>query len=55
MDFGENRVAQLRDPIDPAFVREFQESTLARPILASFLDTAIQESLKVRARLARRL
>lgn len=53
MDFGENGVAKLGDPIDPAFVREFQESTLAQPIPPPFLDAAIQESLKVPARVWR--
>jgi non-heme chloroperoxidase len=53
MDFGENVVAKLGDPIDPAFVREFQEGTLAQPIPAWFLDAAIQESLKVPARVWR--
>ena len=42
-------VAGLTDPIDPAFVREFQESTLARPIPPAFLETVVQESLKVPA------
>jgi pimeloyl-ACP methyl ester carboxylesterase len=31
-------------------VREFQESTLAQPIPQTFLDTVVQESLKVPAR-----
>ena len=53
LDFGENGVAKLEDPIDQAFVREFQESTLAQPIPAPFLDAAIQESLKVPARVWR--
>jgi hypothetical protein len=29
--FEETALASLKDPVDPAFVREFQESTLARP------------------------
>lgn len=40
----------LVDPVDPAFVREFQESTLAVPIDAAFLDQVVAESLKVPAR-----
>jgi pimeloyl-ACP methyl ester carboxylesterase len=43
-------VAQLKDPIDPGFAREFQESTLAQPIPPAYLDTVVQESLKVPAR-----
>ncbi|HJU05012.1 MAG TPA: alpha/beta hydrolase [Nitrospiraceae bacterium] len=46
-------VSTLADPIDPDFVREFQESTLAQPIPSAFLDTVIQESLKVPARVWR--
>jgi pimeloyl-ACP methyl ester carboxylesterase len=40
----------LDDPIDPAFVRQFQESTLARSIAPNLLDTAVAESLKMPAR-----
>ncbi len=43
-------VSALVDPIDPNFVRSFQESTLARTISAEFLDAIIGESLKVPAR-----
>jgi non-heme chloroperoxidase len=43
-------VDTLADPIDPAFVREFQAGTFYRPIPPSFLDTAVSESLKVPAR-----
>jgi len=42
-------VAELSDPIDPAFVRDFQSSTFFRPIPDSYLDTAVEESLKVPA------
>jgi pimeloyl-ACP methyl ester carboxylesterase len=45
-----NIVSTLADPIDPGFVREFQESTLAQPVPPAFLDTVVQESLKVPAR-----
>lgn len=40
----------LTDPIDPAFAREFQESTLANPIPPAYLETVIAESLKLPAR-----
>jgi pimeloyl-ACP methyl ester carboxylesterase len=46
-------VATLTDPIDPAFAREFQESTLARPVPTALLETVVQESLKVPARVWR--
>lgn len=43
-------VDTLTDPIDPAFVRDFQASTFYRPIPPDFLDTAVSESLKLPAR-----
>ena len=46
-------LATLVDPVDPAFAREFQQSTLARPIPAAQLDTFVAESLKVPARVWR--
>src|SRR5215210_4586960 len=46
-------VSRLTDPIDPRFVLDFQQSTLARPIASAFLDTMVQESLKVPARVWR--
>jgi pimeloyl-ACP methyl ester carboxylesterase len=49
VDLWESAVSRLTDPIDPAFVREFQESTLARPVPPGFLDTVVRESLKVPA------
>lgn len=42
-------LAELTDPIDPGFVYEFQASTLATPVPADFLDTVVEESLKVPA------
>jgi pimeloyl-ACP methyl ester carboxylesterase len=50
VEFWESVVSQLANPIDPGFVREFQESTLAQPVPQAFLDTIVQESLKVPAR-----
>jgi pimeloyl-ACP methyl ester carboxylesterase len=49
----ESVVSRLTEPIDPGFVREFQESTLAQPVPPAFLDTIVQESLKVPARVWR--
>ena len=43
-------IAKLEDPIDPAFVEEFQKSTLYNPIPASSLQTFVNESMKVPAR-----
>jgi non-heme chloroperoxidase len=49
LEFWESSIAPLRDPIDPAFVRGFQESTTARPVPPEFLDAIVEESLKVPA------
>lgn len=53
VELWEVAVSQLEDPIDPDFVREFQESTLAQPVPPAFLDTVVQESLKLPARVWR--
>jgi pimeloyl-ACP methyl ester carboxylesterase len=42
-------VAALDDPVDPGFVREFQQSTLSRPVPPAFFETIVAESLKVPA------
>jgi pimeloyl-ACP methyl ester carboxylesterase len=42
-------VAGLTDPVDPAFARSFQESSLNRPVPADFLAGVIDESLKLPA------
>lgn len=47
-------VAALGDPVDPDFAREFQSSTLARPVPSWFLETVVAESLKVPAHVWRR-
>lgn len=46
-------VADLRDPVDPAFVAAFQQSSVAGPLPAGFLDSMVAESLKVPARVWR--
>jgi len=48
-EFWQSSVSQLTDPIPPGFVREFQESTLAQPVPETFLETVVQESLKLPA------
>lgn len=53
LEFWDSAVSQLADPISPKFAREFQESTLAQPVPAEFLDTAVSESLKLPARVWR--
>jgi pimeloyl-ACP methyl ester carboxylesterase len=52
-EFRDNVIETLADPLDPAFVLEFQQSTLARPTPAGLIDTVVQESLKVPARVWR--
>lgn len=46
-------IADLTDPVDPGFIREFQVSTLARPVPPALLDTAVRESQRVPARVWR--
>jgi pimeloyl-ACP methyl ester carboxylesterase len=43
----------LTDPIDPAFVRAWQESTLARPVPEALLAQVVEESSKAPARVWR--
>ncbi len=43
-------IAGLADPIDPAFAREFQLSTISRPLPEGFVDLITRESLKLPAR-----
>jgi pimeloyl-ACP methyl ester carboxylesterase len=42
-------VRVFADPVDPRVVREFQQSTLARPVPPDFFETIVSESLKVPA------
>ena len=46
-------VRALEDPVPPEFAREFQESTIHRPVSEQFLSPAISESLKLPARVWR--
>jgi pimeloyl-ACP methyl ester carboxylesterase len=46
-------VEHLRDPIDPGFALEFQQSTVAQPIDQAFLELMVAESCKVPARIWR--
>jgi non-heme chloroperoxidase len=50
MEMWDSTLSRLTDPIDPAFVREFAASTLAKPITSEFLESVVQENLKVPAR-----
>ncbi|HSA56764.1 MAG TPA: alpha/beta hydrolase, partial [Gemmatimonadaceae bacterium] len=46
-------VQTLRDPVDPAFVREFQVSTIFKPVPPAYLDRVVEESYKLPARVWR--
>jgi non-heme chloroperoxidase len=52
-DFYKSGIAPLTDPIDHGFAREWQQSTLARPMAADHLDIVVAETLKVPARVWR--
>lgn len=46
-------ILALTDPVDAGFVREFQESTLARPVPSDFMEGIVAESCKLPARIWR--
>ena len=48
-DIWEQAISGFAHPIDPDFVREFQESTLSQPVPAGFIDMIVAESLKAPA------
>lgn len=48
--FYDAEIAGLSDPIDPEFAREFQLSTIARPLPPEFVDLIARESQKLPAR-----
>lgn len=45
-----NPFAELKDPIDPTFVKSFAESVLSRPVSAEAMDSMVAENLKMPAR-----
>ncbi|MGH7658446.1 MAG: alpha/beta fold hydrolase [Gemmatimonadales bacterium] len=45
----EAAVMGLTDPVDPEFIREFQESTVFHPVPVGFMDSAIGESARLSA------
>lgn len=49
VEFYQSAIVPLTDPIDANFAREFQLSTLAQPVPPTFLETVVEESLKVPA------
>ena len=46
-------VRKLTDPVSPAFIRDFQHGTIAKPVPAVFMERVIQESAKLPARVWR--
>ncbi len=50
LDVYYDEMEALSDPVDPEFVRGFQESTLARPVPDGLIDRVVDESLKLPAR-----
>jgi non-heme chloroperoxidase len=52
-ELWDSTISTLTDPVDPGFVREFQQSTLAQPVPQAFFEVVVDESLKVPARVWR--
>ena len=46
-------ISKMQDPVSPAFVRGFQQSTIAQQIPSDFFEAVVDESLKVPARVWR--
>lgn len=42
-------ISSLSDPVDPGFVRRFQESTIASTVSPAFVEIMVRESMKVPA------
>lgn len=51
--FYSDWISSLDDPVDPTFARDFQMSTVVRPVPQAFMDSVVNESLKVPARVWR--
>ncbi len=52
-ELWDSTISKLTDPVDPGFVREFVESTFDRPVPQVFLESMVQKSLEVPARVWR--
>jgi len=48
-DFWESTVSRLEEPVDPNFVRNFIENTIARPIPPAVFEKLVRDGLKVPA------
>ena len=51
--FYKDEIVPLREPVDPAWVRGFQQSTLARPVPDDFFQLIVEEALKLPPRVWR--
>jgi pimeloyl-ACP methyl ester carboxylesterase len=49
VELWDRTVSTMTDPVDPGFVRKFQESTLSQQVPSDFLDMVVEESLKLPA------
>jgi pimeloyl-ACP methyl ester carboxylesterase len=49
-EMWDSDVSRLADPLLPDFVRRFIESTVDRPVPPAFLETVVQQGLKIPAR-----
>jgi pimeloyl-ACP methyl ester carboxylesterase len=49
-EYWDTTLATLADPVPVRVAREFQESTIANPVPAYFVDVAVNESLQLPAR-----
>lgn len=50
----ENTISKLSDPVDPAFVRSFMDGVFVRPLPDAFLETALEDAMKVPAHVWKR-
>ena len=49
VEFHRSAIEPLRDPIDPGFAAEWQQSTLAQPVPPAFFDMVVRECLQAPA------
>jgi non-heme chloroperoxidase len=49
LELGDYVCSSMTDPVDPAFVANFQQSTLVQPVPMPYFDAVVQESLKLPA------
>jgi pimeloyl-ACP methyl ester carboxylesterase len=52
-EIWDSTLSRLTDPVDPGFVREFQQSAVAQPVPQAFFRMVVRESLKAPARVWR--